>query len=41
MNIFTREDNQPSEFTLRLIRQMAYTYRVTKVGGRIIPYTLN
>ena len=28
MQIFTREETTPSERTLRLIKQMAYTYRV-------------
>lgn len=41
MTIFTPEENKPSEFTLRIIRQMAYTYRVARVDGRVIPYTLN
>lgn len=41
MNIFTSEEKKPSEFTLRLIRQLAYTYRVAKVNGQAIPYTLN
>ena len=29
MQIFTREETTPSERTLRLIKQLAYTYRVT------------
>ena len=41
MNIFTSEEKKPSEFTLRLIHQLAYTYRVAKVNGQVIPYTLN
>ena len=28
MQIFTREEMTPSEKTLKLIRQIAYTYRV-------------
>ena len=28
MQIFTHEEKTPSEKTLRLIRQIAYTYRV-------------
>ena len=31
MTIFTSEENKPTEFTLRLIRQMAYTYRVARI----------
>jgi len=30
MQIFTHEETTPSEKTLRLIRQIAYTYRVVK-----------
>ncbi len=41
MTIFTSEENKPTEFTLRLICQMAYTYRVARIDGRAIPYTLN
>lgn len=41
MTIFTSEENNPSEFTLRLIRQMAYTYRVARIDGQVIHYTLN
>lgn len=41
MTIFTSEENKPTEFTLRLIRQMAYTYRVARIDGRAIPFTLN
>ena len=40
MTIFTSEENKPTEFTLRLIRQMAYTYRVARIDGRAIPFTL-
>lgn len=39
MTIFTSEENKPTEFTLRLIRQMAYTYRVARIDGRAIPFT--
>ena len=28
MQIFTREEMTPSERTLRIIRQIAYTYRI-------------
>lgn len=41
MTLFTSEENNPTERTLNIIRQMAYTYRVAKVNGRLIPYTLN
>ena len=39
MTIFTSEENKPTEFTLRLIRQMAYTYRVARIDGRAIPFS--
>lgn len=37
MQIFTREERTPSERTLKLIKQLAYTYRV--VNGQA--YCLN
>lgn len=37
MQIFTHEETTPSERTLRLIKQLAYTYRV--VNGQA--YCLN
>ena len=37
MKIFTREETTPSERTLRLIKQLAYTYRV--INGQA--YCLN
>jgi len=37
MQIFTREETTPSERTLRLIKQLAYTYRV--INGQA--YCLN
>ena len=33
MQYFTHEDLNPSERTLSLIRQIAYTYRVAKTAG--------
>jgi hypothetical protein len=37
MHLFTREEMTPSEKTLRLIKQLAYTYRI-KNG---VSYCLN
>lgn len=34
MEYFTQEDLRPSERTLRIIRQIAYTYRVIKMNGK-------
>lgn len=33
MNHFTQEELKPSEKTLNIIRQIAYTYRVIKNNG--------
>lgn len=41
MNNFTLEEIKPSEQTLRLIRQIAYTYRVVKHEGIESVYCLN
>lgn len=41
MQNFTLEECRPSEHTLNLIRQIAYTYRVLKVNGKYEPYCLN
>ena len=41
MKYFTQEEAQPSENTLKLIRQIAYTYRTMKMGGRLETYCLN
>lgn len=41
MNLFTPEELQPSEQTLNLIRQIAYTYRVINMNGRQESLCLN
>lgn len=41
MKYFTLEETNPSETTLNIIRQIAYTYRVLKMGGNNMPYCLN
>lgn len=41
MKHFTQEELSPSEKTLNLIRQIAYTYRVFKMNGSTEPFCLN
>ena len=41
MQYFTPEEIRPSERTLNLIRQIAYTYRVLKSSGQPMAYCLN
>ena len=41
MQYFTLEETKPSETTLNIIRQIAYTYRVLKMDGKTLPYCLN
>ncbi len=41
MQYFTLEEANPSETTLNIIRQIAYTYRVLKMKGNTTPYCLN
>ena len=41
MKYFTPEDMKPSEQTLNLIRQIAYTYKVFKNSGKPQVYCLN
>lgn len=41
VRIFTSEELKPSEKTLNLIRQIAYTYRVIKVYGKMQTFCLN
>jgi hypothetical protein len=41
MTYFTSEESRPSEKTLNLIRQIAYTYRVMKLNGHNEVYCLN
>lgn len=38
---FTQEECEPSNKTLNIIRQIAYTYRVMKMNGRPKAYCLN
>ena len=41
MEYFTPEDLNPSETTLNIIRQIAYTYRAINIGGQMQGYCLN
>ena len=41
IEIFTKEEMKPSEKTLNIIRQIAYTYKVIKVNGKLETYCLN
>jgi hypothetical protein len=41
MQKFTPEELRPSEKTLQLIRQIAYTYRVLRNSGHPQVYCLN
>lgn len=41
MDYFTSEDFKPSEKTLNIIRQIAYTYRAIKMNGKDEFYCLN
>ena len=42
MRYFTQESLNPSERTIDFIKQIAYTYRVIKLGdGSTIPFCLN
>ncbi len=42
MKYFTQEKLNPSERTLEIIKQIAYTYRVMKLAdGTQMPYCLN
>lgn len=42
MKHFTsKEENQPSEKTLNLIRQIAYTYRTIYINGKTETFCLN
>jgi hypothetical protein len=40
MEYFTSEE-KPSEMTLNIIRQIAYTYRVMRSNGKNVSYCLN
>ena len=39
--LFTKEELTPSEKTLNIIRQIAYTYRAMKINGKLETYFLN
>lgn len=41
MEYFTSEELNPSEMTLNIIRQIAYTYRVIRRNGKNVSYCLN
>lgn len=41
MKFFTQEDLKPSEQTINLIRQIAYTYRTAVINGKVESYCLN
>lgn len=41
MKYFTQEEKRPSNKTLSIIRQIAYTYRVIKLNGQNEVYCLN
>lgn len=41
MEYSTSEELRPSEHTLNIIRQIAYTYRVMKLTGKTDPLCLN
>lgn len=41
MKYFTQEEKKPSNKTLSIIRQIAYTYRVIKLNGQNEIYCLN
>ena len=41
MQYFTPDEIRPSERTLNIIRQIAYTYRVMKSNGKPMAFCLN
>ena len=41
MKYFTQKEALPSEKTLQIIRQIAYTYRVARVNGKNTAFCLN
>lgn len=41
MTQYIQEEFQPSEHTLSIIKQIAYTYRVMKTPGCNVSYSLN
>ena len=40
-HLFTPEEMRPSEKTIRLIKQIAYTYRTVKLNGKYEAFCLN
>lgn len=40
-HLFTSEEMRPSEKTIRIIKQIAYTYRAIQMNGRYEVYCLN
>lgn len=41
MKYFTLEETKPSQNTINIIKQIAYTYRVMKFNGQNEVYCLN
>ncbi|EHG17024.1 hypothetical protein HMPREF9138_00352 [Prevotella histicola F0411] len=41
VKLFTSEELKPSEKTLNIIRQIAYTYRAIKINGKVESFCLN
>ncbi len=40
-HIFTSEETRPSERTINIIKQIAYTYRAIKMNGKYEAFCLN
>lgn len=40
-HLFTLEESRPSERTIRLIKQIAYTYRAIQMNGKYEVFCLN
>ena len=40
-HIFTSEEIRPSERTIKIIKQIAYTYRAIKMNGKYEVFCLN
>lgn len=40
-HLFTYEEMRPSERTIRIIKQIAYTYRTIKMNGKYEVFCLN
>lgn len=40
-HIFTSEETRPSDKTISIIKQIAYTYRVMKMNGKYEVFCLN